>query len=565
MLVLPLEVKVPTHLVNLDALLEREDFESSEVSVGSSSDPLFKLEELRSDRLFFRVLRKPHFQRETNNWTPERIAEFVKSFLDNELIPAIIIWHSKLTNKIFVIDGAHRVSALIAWVHDDYGDGEMSRKANGYDVPSTQKKFHQITKELIEKEIGSFKQLSEIAAGKETPRDEVMGLRALAIGSRVLNIQRVDGEASVAETSFFKINGNAIPIDDTELDLLHARHKPNTLAARAFMRAGRGHKYWGKLPNAGEIETLAKKVYSLVFGQILEIGSTSPDIPKAGQPYSNEALKMVLDLVNTLNDVTPAMWQRPRKGKVSVKQLDDDLTGEITLAYLNKVKNVAQISSDNAYSGSFGLDHAVYCYGETGRFHPAALLASLTFAYNLHTNNKRKKFTEVRADFEEFLVRHKAFINILGHSKGSRTRSVESLLLMYKTVMESLLSGNKTDVEIMSALLLQPNLKALGSSTQTLEEDQPRRKKFSKAVQAAAIVKEVLNHRPRCPICGARIPPAARSKDHIQREEDGGLGGAENLRFTHPYCNSGKRESDIAEEAKSSEGTGDTEVDTIKL
>ncbi len=281
---LPLEVDVPTHLVNLDALLEREDFDSSEESVGSSTDPLFKLEELKRDRLFFRVLRKPHFQRETNNWSSERIVEFVKSFLDNELIPAIIIWHSKLTNKIFVIDGAHRVSALIAWVNDDYGDGDMSRRANGYEVAQAQKRFHSITKTSIESEIGSFRQLTEVAKGEAGPRDDVMKRRALAIGGRVLNIQRVDGDASVAETSFFKINGNAIPIDDTELDMLHARHKPNTLAARAFMRAGRGHKYWGKLPNAAEVEALAKEVYSIGLGKYWKSVPRVQTYPRQASP-----------------------------------------------------------------------------------------------------------------------------------------------------------------------------------------------------------------------------------------------------------------------------------------
>jgi hypothetical protein len=52
-------------------------------------EPSFKLEELKADRLYFKVLRKPDFQRETTNWSPETIVEFVKSFLDGELIPSI--------------------------------------------------------------------------------------------------------------------------------------------------------------------------------------------------------------------------------------------------------------------------------------------------------------------------------------------------------------------------------------------------------------------------------------------------------------------------------------------
>ncbi len=168
---------------------------------------------------------------------------------------------------------------------------------------------------------------------------------------------------------------------------------------------------------------------------------------------------MALDIVNTLNGITPAMWQRPRRPRSQTKQLEDDGTGSATLAYLRKVKKVAQLSADNSYSGSFGLDHAVYCYGATGKFHPAALLASFKFAEEVDQKNKRHDFTSIRAPFEEFLVKHKEFINILGHSKGSRTRSVDSLLLMYRTTMAAILSGKTNDAAIMSELLREPDLK----------------------------------------------------------------------------------------------------------
>jgi hypothetical protein len=252
---------------------------------------------------------------------------------------------------------------------------------------------------------------------------------------------------------------------------------------------------------------------------------------------------MTLDIINSTNGITPPMWQRPRRN--SDAQIDDDDTGEETLRYLERVKKVAQLSTGNSYSGSLGFDHAVYCYGATGRFHPAALLASLQFASELAKEKRRREFTQVREPLEEFLVRHKAFINILGHTKGSRTRSVGPILLMHKTIMTALLAGRRTDAEIIEAISQEPSLKALTLPQPDDERPAPR-KKFSKAAQASAIVRELLATRARCPICKARMPPSARSKDHILRIEDGGLGGADNLRFTHPYCNTGQREGDVA-------------------
>ena len=146
-----------THLVNLDALIAREDFETDTDVASLGNDPIFKVEELKKGRMYFSVLRKPEFQRETASWSPAMVLDLIESFLDGKLIPSIIIWHSKQTGKVFVIDGAHRVSALIAWVNNDYGDGEISRTFYGHEnIPKAQRDFHNATKELVETHVGSY-------------------------------------------------------------------------------------------------------------------------------------------------------------------------------------------------------------------------------------------------------------------------------------------------------------------------------------------------------------------------------------------------------------------------
>jgi hypothetical protein len=95
-----------TNVVNLDALIPREDF----AVVGGRDWPKpdrISISELRPTGFFYNQLRKPDFQRETANWSPEKIEDFVKTFLEGDLIPAIILWSAGET--IFVIDGAHRL------------------------------------------------------------------------------------------------------------------------------------------------------------------------------------------------------------------------------------------------------------------------------------------------------------------------------------------------------------------------------------------------------------------------------------------------------------------------
>ncbi|MEV0425518.1 DUF262 domain-containing protein [Micromonospora sp. NPDC050495] len=67
-----------------------------------------------AESLIYNVLRKPDFQRETASWPPDKVAELVRSFLEGDLIPSVIMWRSPISGSIFVIDGAHRLSALVA-------------------------------------------------------------------------------------------------------------------------------------------------------------------------------------------------------------------------------------------------------------------------------------------------------------------------------------------------------------------------------------------------------------------------------------------------------------------
>lgn len=541
---------MPTHKVNLDALIRREDFESGGADSVGGKEPIFKVEELAKDRLYFRVLRKPDFQRPTNNWSPEMIVDLVKSWLDGNLVPALILWHSKQSGKVFIVDGAHRLSALIGWVNDDYGNGDISKSFSD-DISPAQARFHEQTQKLMADTVGSYAQLHRIGLNTLPTDDPEAVRRARAIATLQPFIQNVEGDANTAETSFLKINSNPAMIDPTDLDLIRARTKANAIATRALMRAGT--EYYAKLARVKEIEVKAKEVYSIIFGQVLEISSKSSDVPRAGQPYSGDAFKMVLDMVNMFNGVTPAMWQESKRGKRAkqVIPLEDDTDGTSTLQYLDKVRDIGTLVSDNGEknSGSLGLDQAVYSYGATGKFHPGAFLASLKFAQELDAKNLKYQFTEVRKDFEEFLVRHKFFVNQIGHSKGSRTRPVESMLQMHRIILDCMLSGIRDDAGIIQKLREDSRLEELKNVT-NIPKDDTKRRRFSKSVQEAGVIRAILDNRERCAECDARLPPSCRSKDHGQRQEDDGAGTLKNLRFTHPYCNTGYKEKKLSEAAK---------------
>ena len=257
------------------------------------------------------------------------------------------------------------------------------QKAWGHAVPDAQLRLHRKTKQLMDEQIGSFAQLHDFGLNPEKTDDLVKRRRGKAIATMQLYIQKVEGDAAIAEQSFYRINSSAAVIDDTELEIIRGRRKPNAIATRALISAGKGYRYWKDFANAGRIESLAHEGYSLLFGELLEIGPQSPDIPRAGQPYSSEGFKMILDLVNVFNNVTPAMWTHRRSGKGTVPELPDDTTGAKTFEFLEVIVDIARlVSGPPSFSGSLGLEQAVYAYGSTGKIHPAAFIAAHRFFRN---------------------------------------------------------------------------------------------------------------------------------------------------------------------------------------
>jgi hypothetical protein len=230
--------------VHLDAMIPRQDFaieEREEFLIDLF--PSVRMTDLVADSPILKLLRKPDFQRETNHWTPEQVTTFIESFLDNEVIPSLILWKSP--NFIFAIDGGHRLSALRAWMEDDYGDLTISGAFYGGAISKEQKRIASRTRKLVEDNIGRFSTLRGLVDSKGTSLHE---RRAKLLFTRVITVQWVQGTASAAESSFYKINTQGTPLDEIEEMLIRNRHKPIAISARAIIRAGSGHKYWSSFP-----------------------------------------------------------------------------------------------------------------------------------------------------------------------------------------------------------------------------------------------------------------------------------------------------------------------------
>lgn len=329
------------HQVNLDALIPREDFDVVDTAVSSVPPSTIQIRNLERGDFFYSVVRKPDFQRETSDWSPDKICGFIQSFIDGDLIPALILW--KAGSQIFVIDGAHRLSALVAWVHDDYGDQGTSRDFFDGIIPDEQIAAADYTRGLIKRKIGSYDDHQFAIQNPEKAKPEIVA-QAKRLASQSVQLQWVQGDATKAEASFFKINQEASPIDKTELRLLKARTLPNALAARAIVRSGTGHKYWSRFTEERrtEIELQAKAINDLLFAPALKTPIKTLDLPVAGRGYSSQTLPLVFEFVNLVNGVK------------SDSKITADATGDETLRFLKNCKTIVNRLS-GTHPSSLGL------------------------------------------------------------------------------------------------------------------------------------------------------------------------------------------------------------------
>lgn len=418
--------------VNLDALIPREDFEIMDTDSPSLSTQTVQIRNLEQGDFFYGVIRKPDFQRETNEWAPRKITDFINSFLSGDLIPVIILWQSG--SQIFVIDGAHRLSALIAWVNDDYGDGNISKLFFDGVIPQEQIAVAEQTRKSVNKSIGKYSDYKLAMSHPEKVRNDVVtGARRL--GRLAMQLQWVNGDASKAEDSFFKINQQASPIDRTEIRLLKSRKLPNALAARAIVRSGTGHKYWSRFDSekVEQIENKAKIINNILFSPELRTPIKTLDLPVAGRGYSAQTLSLVFEFVNLSNNIKS-------NNQVNDVPLSVDSDGEATLRYVNRCLKIANRIS-GIHASSLGLHPAVYFYSQTGRYQPTAFLAMVSLIQYMERKNMFSKFIDIRSAFEMFMIKYRILVNQTTVKYGSGPKGFERLREMYEFIIGRLMDG----------------------------------------------------------------------------------------------------------------------------
>lgn len=525
----------PMSQVNLDALIPREDLEIKEIKNLPSQSRDINISFLQKGQLWVESLRKPQFQRSTWEWSPEKVFGLIKSFTDGDLIPAIILWKGE--GNIFVIDGAHRLSALMAWVNDDYGYGTMSRVFFTDNMETGQKEKARLTKKLIEENIGAYKDIVHAGANQGSSPEEYVRIAQMITG-KAIDLQWVPGNASQAEESFFKINEAASPLDGTEKRLLRARNKPMAIAARAIIRAGRGHKYWDKFSenNQEKVEEVSSVIHDWLFKPELITPVKTFDIPLAGKSYSDTTQQLILNVVNFSNGIkiVDASKAKKKEDFPEYSIPDETTDGMETIKYLiNTKKMLANIVGTQ--SSSLGLHPAIYFYSHQARYQITAFMAIINLIRDYERREQLIKFTTIRKKFEEFLWTNKNLVNQATTTWGSGAKGYINLSKLFDFIIQHLI-GKKSEGEIIKELDSNPDYNFFKSGVRELNPK--KRKDFSSESKSEVFLRAVQTNVLRCNICGGFLHVNSIQIGHEQDKKNDGKGNADNGSLEHPYCNS---------------------------
>ncbi|WP_417489321.1 GmrSD restriction endonuclease domain-containing protein [Maricaulis sp.] len=515
--------------VTLDAMIAREDFAVTGDDVPSADAvTTLSVENMSPGGMIAALLRKPDFQRETNHWTPSQLLSFLDSFLNNELIPSIILWQS--SSFVFVIDGGHRLSALRAWIEDDYGDGVLSSKFFSGEFSDEQKKVANKTRAQVNKVVGSYRVLKDALVDPDKYEADIVK-RARTMATRQLNLQWVKGDANKAESSFFKINTLGTPLHKTEELLLRNRRRSIAIAARSVVRAATGHKYWSNFDEARrlEIEKLSKTIHEILFDPETSHPIKTLDLPLGGTKSPIVGLGTLMEVFALCS-----LDSNGEPQKISGFRIDADGSETINLL-TQSIRVLSWISGNNAKS--LGLHPAVYFYSDNGRHVPDLLLGlALLFSRKIHNNDKLffQKFSRNRKSLEVALIAHKGLILQSLQSVMSKKR-VERVTAFFSALVQ-----RAEDAEVIDENWIVSTI-AAGSSSRILAiYGHGDSVNFSDNAKGAAFLTKALKSAMVCPICEGYLDVRKSvSYDHIKRRSEGGMGDSDNCDLTHPYCNSG--------------------------
>ncbi len=517
------------------------------------------------------ILRKPDFQRATCAWTPEDCASLLDSVVNDQTVPSVIMWASPENAYNYILDGGHRISVIMAWLTDDWGD---KRAASAYFDEAEREQVTDAAhkaRDLIKAKIGSFLDYEEasqaleraLSEGKDIPR-KVLGERVfqraqfynkLRKGSVGFHILWVPGDYKKAEASFLKINKSGKQLTEWETKLVENRDSRFARAVMSISNVKSAAYYWPvDAPDGPDKHLRENKIQEIVAGvkDIHETLFTPPfkaPVRTLHQPLLVASMdKKPFYVAELLTIIEGNKGNIPETERLIAQDLRDSDAHLIDKGY-DLIHGAQEVLKHlvGPSPKSLALIPPLYFYSRDGRYVRSllyGLIYWLTSGDDAAVLTKKRLFSVHRRAFEDILIAHKEEL-VMGLSRnvGSGPEVTLPTARFYRGLLKALIDhdddmSSTGFTEAYAALASE--LASAGKRVRKDESDGATRD-FNPRQKSQARLDDLLLLTTTCGICHARLDPGGDVQhDHIHEYAKGGKTVAENQRLTHPFCNNNR-------------------------
>lgn len=530
------------HLVHLDHLIVKDSIyridnklihDITDLSSRYQSIPFNSIKEEDS---FFRRLRKPDFQRSTNAWNAQQTVDFLDSVIENLLIPHIILWASPASRNIYILDGAHRVSVLRAWMTDDWGDGSTARRYYArFDRRQIIKAADEVSSAVREK-IGSFSDCRKLAdrwADNPTLSEMQMTDKQKSLVRFVhrmedgdgLKIHWATGDYEYAAESFVRINQGGQRLDQLEVFLI--AHRNNTFV-RALMAIAGGTDYANYWPGIDkdiadkfieqteQFNRRATNIYRRLFEPSFDVPPTDvhqPLIPTTAAVRSQQTLRQLMPLILS-GEVCLTKQSLERYFTTHYPSIDDaSAIHQATSILVDIDEKLSHFSSlTNNDNRSLDIVPLFYWYNVRGGFVSALCYGFIDWLLGGGRANdddvrlRKLIFSGNRDRFEFVMNEVKQQIALLTDVRGAGLKSVSLVAEFFDLLLRRLhddrtLSGEDL-IKYVEELFVELTNKEPRRGGRNVSS---RRSARNTVIDTQGKISRLFLHNPRCPICKGHI------------------------------------------------------------
>lgn len=557
-------------VVHLDHLIKRqsirfygkEESGTSLISIQRLSDANIRYNDITSQ--WFDNIRKPDFQRETNAWTPFQCCEFIESVFMARIIPSIILWKNEENGLVYVLDGAHRLSIIRAWMTDDYGD----KNIDYYERRDTDtiKLVAKETRDLINIRIGSYEDFKasykilqqKIDEGK-APKIEMQEKNFrqatfysdIISGNAALFAQWEKGNYESAEQSFLRINRQGQPLNPAESTLIEFRKGSYSRVIMHIANAGEEGYYWPQ-DNISEDQVAvvksfgetAKSIYERLFIPSFTLPIKDLSVPLLVAPAYFQKHNYLMELIPLLtwNTISDEPSQQIEYLSQDYQAESDVVIKNAQIIFKTIDNKISHITSFNNDPKSMSMVPLFYWYNERGQFTRSLFYSWVYWLFQGSDENifqRKLIYTSNRENIELIFFHFKKEITSYAAESGAGLKAVKNLAIFFEKLINYF--HERRNERIM--------FEQLETTISTFLNQKRQHKNIKRDGRTNTIrdktqsnINELFNSAIRCHICGGIVDLkfGGIQYDHVVKYKKIKETDPENLRPTHPFCNNNR-------------------------